>query len=82
MSQTSKNLEVIVCRGPSCSVMDSADLMNWCRDLQAAELPVTCAESLCTGNCTEAPVVQWNGRYITEATPEKLTERLMHEDLF
>lgn len=82
MSETTKTLDVVVCRGPSCSVMDSADLLDWCRDLQAAQLPINCSESGCTGNCLEAPVVQWNGRYLTEVTPEKLTEQLMEEDLF
>jgi NADH:ubiquinone oxidoreductase subunit E len=61
--------------------MDSADLLDWCRDLQAAQLPIQYSESLCTGNCTEAPVVQWNGRYETEASPERLTELLVEEDL-
>lgn len=77
----SAKLSVIVCRGPSCSLHDSAALVRWCEELAAAHLPITHDISPCTGNCHEAPVVEWNGVYLTEATPERLTSQLIAEDL-
>lgn len=77
----SGKLTVVVCRGPSCSLMGGAALQNWCRDLETAGLNIRHGISPCTGNCQESPVVEWNGTYITEATPERLTERLIQEDL-
>ena len=70
-------LSVVVCRGPSCSLMDSESLLSWCRDLQEAGLPISFEKSGCTGNCSECPVVQWNGRYLTQCSPARLTEQLI-----
>ena len=81
MSSVTSTLEVVICRGPTCSLMDREALQAWCADLEAAGLPVTHEVSGCTGNCLEAPVVCWNGRIITEASPERLTETLIEEDL-
>ena len=76
-----KALNVVVCKGPSCSLMNGSELEGWCRDLEAAGLPIDHDISGCTGNCLESPVVQWNGRYLTECTPAKLTEQLMEDGL-
>ena len=76
-----KSLNVVVCKGPSCCLMNGDALEAWCRDLAAAGLPVTHEISSCTGNCQESPVVQWNGRYLTECSPAKLTEQLMEDGL-
>ena len=81
MTEIEKTLNVIVCRGPSCSLMGSDELVAWCRDLKAAGLPLRHDISGCTGNCVESPVVQWRDRYVTEASPEKLTELLIDEGI-
>ena len=83
MNVTADNpkLKLIICRGPSCSLAGSAALVDWCRDLEAAGLGIASDVSRCTGNCEESPVVQWNGTYLTRCSPEKLTERLIEEDL-
>lgn len=81
MAEPVKNLKVVVCKGPSCSLMEAEDLMSWCADLAAAGLPIQHEESRCTGNCSESPVVEWNGRYLTECSPVKLTERLIEDGL-
>lgn len=81
MSQAVKTLSVVVCKGPTCSAMDSAALQSWAEDLQGAGLPVHTDVTNCTGNCLEAPVVAWNGRYLTETSPEQLTARLIDEGL-
>jgi NADH:ubiquinone oxidoreductase subunit E len=59
--------------------MDGEALTSWCADLEAAGLPVTHGISGCTGHCLEAPVVQWNERMITEASPARLTATLIEE---
>ena len=74
-------LEVVVCKGPSCSLMNGKELERWCEELEAAGLPLKHALSGCTGNCTESPVVQWNGHCLTHCSPQKLTERLIEENL-
>lgn len=76
-----KRLAISVCRGPSCSVMGSGALAQWCRDLIEAGIELEFQITSCTGNCQEAPVVQWNGRYLTEMNTAKMTEQLMEEDL-
>ena len=81
MPQAVNTLRVVICKGPSCSLMNGEDLVAWCTALKAAGLPVEHAVSGCTGNCLESPVVQWNGCYLTECSPESLTERLIEEGL-
>ena len=76
-----KTLNVVVCKGPNCSLMNGDALEAWCRDLEAAGLPITHDITGCTGNCLESPVVQWNDRYLTMCTPAKLTARLIEEGL-
>lgn len=73
---------MIVCKGPSCSLLGGEALLDWCRDLEAAGLPVEYEVSGCSGNCMESPVAQWNGRYLTECSPEKLTEELIRTEPF
>ncbi|MDJ0841492.1 MAG: hypothetical protein QNK37_33600 [Acidobacteriota bacterium] len=75
------SLKVVVCKGPTCSLLNGGELEEWCRDLEAAGLPVSHEISGCTGNCLESPVVQWNGCYLTECSPAKLTEQLMEDGL-
>ncbi len=82
MQNGNGELRVIVCKGPSCSLLGGDALENWCRELNQAGLPVKHEVSGCTGNCLESPVVQWNGRYITECNPEKLTGQLIEEGCF
>lgn len=77
----SQKLKVVVCKGPSCSLRGSSLLVSWCEDLAAAKLPIAHGISPCTGNCYEAPVVEWNGAYLTEVTPELLTSRLIDDGL-
>ncbi len=77
----SANLSVLVCTGPTCSLQGGPALSAWCRDLAAAGLAIEAGTTPCTANCCEAPVVTWNGRYLTECTPEKLTAQLIAEDL-
>ena len=72
-------LKIVVCKGPSCSLMGGDELVTWCEDLEKAGLAVCHQISGCTGNCLESPVVQWNGRYLTECSPEKLTSQLIQD---
>ncbi len=81
VSNTVARLEVVICQGPTCSLMNGEELHAWCADLGAAGLPIAHEVSGCTGNCLEAPVVEWNGRIITEASPALLTETLIDEGL-
>ena len=76
-----KSLQIRICRGPNCSLLGGDGLLQWCRDLIAAGIPIDHEISGCTGNCLEAPVVEWNGRYLTEMSPAKLTDQLIGEDL-
>lgn len=75
-----EQLKLVICQGPSCSLMGSADLVVWCQDLENAGLAVSHQISGCTGYCLESPVVQWNGRFLTCCSPEKLTSQLIQED--
>jgi NADH:ubiquinone oxidoreductase subunit E len=79
-SSPSKTLAVVICKGPNCSLNNAGALVDWCAQLADAGLPVSHSISGCTGNCSEAPVVQWNGRYLTECSPEKLTEQWITDD--
>ncbi len=74
-------LNVTVCAGPSCSLMGGEALSAWRRQLAEAGLPIEGDDCGCTGNCLESPVVVWNGRFLTECTPESLTARLIDEGL-
>lgn len=74
-------LEVIVCKGPTCSLMNGSALEGWCEELEAAGLPLSHSISGCTGNCLASPVVCWNGEYLTGCSPVKLTARLIDEGL-
>lgn len=78
-TQTKATLKVVVCKGPSCGLMGARRLEEWCADLENAGLSLEHDISGCTGNCLEAPVVQWNDRYLTECTPEKLTSQLIED---
>ena len=82
MNQSRSSLNVVICQGPSCSLMGCRELLAWCDALKAAGLPINFNVSGCTGNCLESPVVEWNGRYLTESSPEKLTARLIEEGCF
>ena len=82
MTRQHQSLQVIVCKGPSCSLMGGTELEQWCDALEASGLPVSHEVSGCTGNCLESPVVQWNGRYLTECSPEKLTAQLIEDGCF
>ena len=73
-------LKVIVCKGPSCSLFGAAELQRWCEELKRAGLSVEHQISGCTGNCLESPVVQWNDQYVTRATPEGLTGRMIEDN--
>lgn len=77
----SSKLFVQVCTGPTCSLQGGPALSAWCRDLAEAGLAIELGTTPCTGNCCEAPVVTWNGRYLTELTPDKLTAQLIADDL-
>lgn len=76
-----KRLDIVVCKGPTCGFMGGSDLEAWCRDLEAAGLPIRHEICGCTGNCMESPVVVWNGKFVTEADPEKLTALLIEEGI-
>ncbi|MCB1051429.1 MAG: NAD(P)H-dependent oxidoreductase subunit E [Acidobacteria bacterium] len=75
----SPTLSVTVCLGPNCSVLGGQELLGWCQDLCQAGLALSVETVLCTGHCAEAPVVLWQDRYVTEANPHQLTERLIRE---
>ncbi|CAM2006974.1 NAD(P)H-dependent oxidoreductase subunit E [Acanthopleuribacter pedis] len=81
MAEDMQKLHLTICRGPSCGVMGSDALVAWCADLNAAGLPVSHEICGCTGNCTEAPVIELDGRYVTEVSPEKLTEILIERGI-
>jgi len=81
VSRVTAELEIVVCQGPTCGLMDNHALIAWCDALAEAGLPVTHEVSGCTGNCLEAPVAMCNERIITEASPERLTAALIEEDL-
>jgi NADH:ubiquinone oxidoreductase subunit E len=78
-TQTAAKLKIAVCTGPSCSLLGSSELRDWCGQLEAAGLDIHHEITGCTGNCLESPVVEWNGRYITECSPEKLTSQLIED---
>lgn len=82
MKTESGQLQIVVCKGPSCSLLGGDALQSWCEELVSAGLPVNHNISGCTGNCLESPVVQWNGRYLTECNPEKLTGQLIEDGCF
>lgn len=77
MTSSSKTLSISVCRGPSCSLMGSAALADWCRDLQDAGIEINFEITSCTGHCKEAPIVAWNGKFLTEMSTAKMTEQLI-----
>ena len=81
MTSKAGELTIVVCMGPSCSLMGGRDLVQWCKDLEAAGLAVSHQIRGCTGNCMESPVVQWNGRYLTACSPTQLTEKLINEEI-
>lgn len=74
-------LKIAICKGPSCSLLGADQLQTWCQELVQADLPIHYDITSCTGNCLESPVVEWNGEYVTDCSPAKLTERLISEDL-
>lgn len=82
MSATSKTLSITVCRGPSCSLLGSSALVSWCRDLADAGIALDFQISSCTGHCQEAPIVAWNGSFLTQMSPAKMTEALIQEETF
>ena len=61
-------------------MMGRDELIEWCQDLSAAGIVLNQQISGCTGNCLEAPVVQWNDQLITNSSPEKLTQLLIESD--
>lgn len=74
-----KTLSVQVCRGPSCCLMGSRSLVEWCQDLIDAGIELDYQITSCTGHCQEAPVVQWNGRFLTQMSPAGMTRQLIGE---
>lgn len=78
-AQTRIKLNIAVCKGPSCSLMGGSELKDWCEQLEAAGLAIQHQVTGCTGNCLESPVVEWNGRYLTDCSPEKLTAQLIED---
>jgi len=72
-----KSLSILVCRGPSCCLMGSRAIAEWCQDLKSAGIELDFQITSCTGHCQEAPVVQWNGRYLTQMSPARMTRQLI-----
>ena len=76
-----EKLAFVVCLGPNCSVNGAQDLIQWGKDLQDAGL-LRLSTVNCTGNCTEAPVALFGNRYVTQASPAKLTETVIKHGWF
>lgn len=70
------------CKGSICSLVGGRELEAWCAALRQAGFPLKLGAMECSDNCSQAPLLRVNGDLLTEASPSKLTTRMIAEGWF